>query len=300
MSLVNQTAWVVGGVGVVGRGITRGLLQAGATVIVNSRSPERLEIIKEGLGNPERLITIHGSLLPGYASKTVADTLANSPPLNHVVAHGAVRWWARQTPGTYDYYEFKPGCDESYSLNIKANEKLLDMTAEQFAQSSAQLASLHFSAAQQLMPRLEESALATGTPSTYTFVTGDGSGKPGGERTSMGEINSHHVWGLSAALRREYGLSKVVAVREVRVGLPINPAGEKDTENNRTYAVSEAVGDLCAGLAAGGLAENGRLLKLEQFADLDKSLAAFNVAVDHRVGELPSYMCGQGELSGSL
>ena len=31
MSLLNQTAWVVGGVGVVGRGITRGLLQAGAT-----------------------------------------------------------------------------------------------------------------------------------------------------------------------------------------------------------------------------------------------------------------------------
>ena len=98
MSLINQTVWVVGGVGVVGRGITRGLLQAGATVIVNSRSEERLDKIQASLGNPERLMLVHGSLLPGQASKTVADAL-DKTALNHVVAHGAVRWWAKPTAG---------------------------------------------------------------------------------------------------------------------------------------------------------------------------------------------------------
>jgi NAD(P)-dependent dehydrogenase (short-subunit alcohol dehydrogenase family) len=91
MSLVGQTVWVVGGVGVVGRGICRGLLKAGATVIVNSRSAERLDRVSADLGHPQRLVTVHGSLLPGYAQKTVSETLSAQNQLHHVVAHGAVR-----------------------------------------------------------------------------------------------------------------------------------------------------------------------------------------------------------------
>lgn len=281
MSLVNQTAWVVGGVGVVGRGITRGLLQAGATVIVNSRDEQRLHNIQETLDFPERLVAVHGSLLPGQASYTVEKALKRTK-LNHVVAHGAVRWWARPTGGKFDFYEYKAGCDETYSLNIKSNEQLLNMTLEEFTPSSAQLASLHFSAAQQLVPRL------TGASPTYTFVTGDGSGKPGGERTAMGEINSHQVWGLAAALRREL---KDVSCREVRVGLPVHEHGT---------AISEEVGDLCAGLAAKP-GEAGRLIKLDTFDDLEGVKREYNVAVDGSVKPLPHYMCdNHGAMSGSL
>ena len=91
MSLIGQTVWVVGGVGVVGRGICRGLLKAGARVIVNSRSTERLDRVNADLGHPERLVTVHGSLLPGFAHKTVLETLNDRNELHHVVAHGAVR-----------------------------------------------------------------------------------------------------------------------------------------------------------------------------------------------------------------
>jgi NAD(P)-dependent dehydrogenase (short-subunit alcohol dehydrogenase family) len=294
MSLLNQTAWVVGGVGVVGRGITRGLLQAGATVIVNSRSEERLATIQDTLGNPERLIAVHGSLLPGSASKTVADTLDKHGRLNHVVAHGAVRWWARPTAGKYEYYEYRAGCDESYALNIRASEKLLSMSPEEFASSSAQLATLHFSAAQQLMPRLQPAA--AGKAPSYTFVTGDGSGKPGGERTAMGEINSHHVWGLSAALRKETE-GELLNVREIRVGLPV-PAEDRDAER----PLSEDVGDLCAGLAAAASNQydHGRLIKLDDFEELNHMLHEYHVTGDGRIGSLPRYLCDQGELSGSL
>ncbi len=45
MTLVNQTCWVVGGVGVIGRGIARSFLQAGATVILNSSDESRLNQI---------------------------------------------------------------------------------------------------------------------------------------------------------------------------------------------------------------------------------------------------------------
>jgi NAD(P)-dependent dehydrogenase (short-subunit alcohol dehydrogenase family) len=294
MSLVNQTAWVVGGVGVVGRGITRGLLQAGATVIVNSRSEERLATIQETLGNPERLIAVHGSLLPGSASKTVADTLSKHGSLSHVVAHGAVRWWARPTAGKYEYYEYRAGCDESYALNIRASERLLSMSPEEFASSSAQLATLHFSAAQQLMPRLQPAA--AGKAPSYTFVTGDGSGKPGGERTAMGEINSHHVWGLSAALRKEME-GQLLNVREIRVGLPVH-AEDRDAER----PLSEDIGDLCAGLAAAASNQydHGRLIKLDDFEELHHMLHEYRVTGDGRIGSLPRYLCDQGELSGSL
>ena len=218
MSLANQTCWVVGGVGVIGRGITRGLLKAGATVIVNSRSQERLTRFSEDLGHPDRLITINGSLLPGYAGKTVRQTL-DAMPLDHVVAHGAVRYWG--SFGTNDRR------DESHMIQGAQNGTFLQsMTPEDFVGPASQLASLHFSAAQQLIPRIQFS----NGHSSYTFVTGDAGGHPQGKRSALGEINTHHVWGLAAALRNER-LERDVNCREIRVRLPVNrPAEERKNE----------------------------------------------------------------------
>ena len=88
MSLANKTVWVVGGVGVIGRGIARNILKSGATVIVNSRSEERLVRLSEDLGNPDQLLTVKGSLLPGYAGKTVGETLSAAPPLDRARCRG--------------------------------------------------------------------------------------------------------------------------------------------------------------------------------------------------------------------
>ena len=292
MSLVNQTCWVVGGVGVVGRGITRGLLQAGASVIVNSRSEKRLENLSVSLGNPPGLITVHGSLLPGRASKTVADTLASVNYLNHVVAHGAVRWWARPSGGSFEFYEFRQGCDETFSLNIKPSQRILDYSVDEFVTSSAQLASLHFSAAQELIPRLSQSSHL---PSSYTFVTGDGSGKPGGGRTSMGEINSHHVWGLSAALRNE--CSKMdhmnVNCREIRVSAPIDPIKE-EANMTQESPLSEDIGILCAGLASSVSTTNddtGRLINITSRDEMKKLLKEYEIEFDENRSSLPHYYC---------
>ena len=111
MSLVNQSAWAIGCVRVVGRGITRGSLQAGATAIVNSRSGERLEKIKDSLGSPERLICAEGSLSPGAgsASKAAVEGMKDVPLLNHAEAHGYARCWARPSTASFNYYEHQPG-----------------------------------------------------------------------------------------------------------------------------------------------------------------------------------------------
>ena len=58
MSLYGQYAWVIGGAGTVGTGLCRGLLRAGATVLVNSRHPNRLTALADDLGHPEQLTDV--------------------------------------------------------------------------------------------------------------------------------------------------------------------------------------------------------------------------------------------------
>jgi len=267
MSLANKTCWVVGGVGVIGRGITRGLLKAGATVIVNSRSDERLSRFSKDLGHPENLITIKGSLLPGYASKTVRQTL-DAMPLDHVVAHGAVRYW-----GSFGANDRR---DESHMIQGgRSGSFLQSMTPEEFVGPASQVAALHFSAAQELIPRIQFS----NGPSSYTFVTGDAGGHPEGKRSALGEINTHHIWGLAAALRNER-LEKGVNCREIRVRLPVNRPAEERKNQPRATPLSEDIGTLCAGLAAhaDAMEERGALVEVADQESLESLLSHYGTA----------------------
>lgn len=259
----------MGGVGAIGRGITRGLLKAGATVIVNSRSDERLGRFSEDLGHPERLVTIQGSLLPGYASKTVRQTL-DAMPLDHVVAHGAVRYW-----GSFGANDRR---DESHMIQGggRHGSFLQSTTPEDFIGSASQLASLHFSAAQELIPRIQFS----NGPSSYTFVTGDAGGHPNGKRSAFGEVNTHHVWGLAAALRNEV-FEKGVNCREIRVRLPVNRPVEERQNQPRETPLSEDIGTLCAGLAAtaDAMEERGSLIEVSDEASLESLLGRYEAAL---------------------
>jgi len=261
MSLANKTCWVVGGVGVIGRAITHGLLKAGATVIVNSRSTERLLQLSKDLENPDRLVTIHGSLLPGFASETVGQALS-AVPLDHVVAHGAVRYW-----GSKNYNGF----DETHSI-MRPVAGLLQMSTDEFTVSSSHLASLHFSAAQELIPRIQ---FSNGC-SSYTFVTGDGGGHPDEKRSAFGEINSHHVWGLSSAIRNE-SLERVNC-REIRVRLAVNRPAEERIINPRERPLSEDIGTLCAGLAANadGKDDHGTLIEVSNQQILESLMLQYD------------------------
>jgi NAD(P)-dependent dehydrogenase (short-subunit alcohol dehydrogenase family) len=284
MSLRGKTVWVVGGVGVVGRGIARGLLKAGATVIVNSRSTERLDRIKSDLAYPERLVPVLGSLRPGQAEQTVHETLtAGGGDLHHVVAHGAVRYWTTK----------RAGCDETYSLERTNQKSLLDAatTPEEFTAQASQLAALHFSAARALIPRLKMSS----KESSYTFVTGDGGGHPSARRSAMGEINSHHVWGLAAALRQELTTNnndnaRTVVCREVRIGLPVVSQDPVATATGTAgKPLSEDIGDLCAGMVAMTDGDTSRLVRIESVAEMERLLQRYRADGDHTVEPLPSF-----------
>jgi NAD(P)-dependent dehydrogenase (short-subunit alcohol dehydrogenase family) len=316
MSLVGQTVWIVGGVGVVGRGIARGLLQAGATVIVNSRSEERLDRILHDLQHPSRLIAIHGSLQPEQAYDTVTRALqqpeilssSSSDGLDHVVAHGAVRYWST----------LQAGCDETFSLTKPKNKHFLDLTTQEFLLASSTLAQMHFAAAQQLIPQLQKpkSHHNNNVQRTYTFVTGDGGGHPSSLRTPMGELNSHHVWGLSAALRREFHSDPTVWMRELRVGMPVNRPLDVREADPRTRPLSEDIGDLVAGLVVTAQDHHQTikstssssflrsfsqekadgLIHISSRPDLERLLKEYKADTDKDIGPLPSI----AEFAGSL
>lgn len=92
-NLDGSIAWVVGGAGVIGSGLVRGLLRAGATVVCNSRHKPRLEALSQELNHPANLVTLHGSMMPGAAAETVERAMAlTGGRLDHVVTHSAVRW----------------------------------------------------------------------------------------------------------------------------------------------------------------------------------------------------------------
>ena len=56
-------------------------------VVVNSRTASRLEHLAETLGQPDRLATVHGSLLPEKADKTISDVMnLTAQRLDHVGA----------------------------------------------------------------------------------------------------------------------------------------------------------------------------------------------------------------------
>jgi len=253
LPLAKQTCWVVGGVGVVGRGIAKSLLRAGATVIVNSRSSERLrrfavDIEDESAGLTNRLITVRGSLLPGYAKKTVEETLG-AMPLNHVVAHGALRL----DPG-------KNYADESHLLATSSPGGLLglDPTSE-FVPAASQLTSLHYSAASTLIPRVQFACSSSQRPGTYTFVTGKGS-HPTKRAPPMAEINEYQMWGLASALRHQE--FEFVNLRELRVQLGVNRPAEVRDQYPRRVPLSVQVGNICAGLVSRPEEDSGQLLEV--------------------------------------
>jgi NAD(P)-dependent dehydrogenase (short-subunit alcohol dehydrogenase family) len=233
-SLEGKIVWMVGGAGLIGTGLARGYLHAGATVICNSRYDARLQRLSEDLGHPERLIAFRGSMLPDQSEQTVNAVMElTAGKLDHVVTHSAVRWWGGDN---------RDGDETNLLVNSGVRGSLFDMSMEDFTHQAMMLPQMHFATARLLFPRLQQ------VPnSTYIFVTGGI-----GERSPIGQINAKAVWGLAAAMRAEgrVGVNLGVNVEEVRVGLRFNRSAEERRADPRDEPLSHDIGHICAGIAA--------------------------------------------------
>ena len=96
-NLNEKTVFVAGGAGSVGEGIVRSLLQAGATVITISRHQEKLDALRDYLGDvvSDRLVTFTGDLGDFNSAETVKNQiLSHQEHLDAVVASLGSTWKA--------------------------------------------------------------------------------------------------------------------------------------------------------------------------------------------------------------
>ncbi len=94
-SLKDRVALIAGGAGEVGEGIVKAFLQAGATVVVPSRKPERLMDLQIGLGElgNERFVAVTADVGTPEGAHAVRQTiLQRFGQLNAVVA-SLGGWW---------------------------------------------------------------------------------------------------------------------------------------------------------------------------------------------------------------
>lgn len=93
--LAGKVALIAGGTGGVGEGIVRAFLQEGATVVVPSRTPDKLERLREYLGEPERdrLIPIEGEFSDFERAEQLRDRIMEKvTQLDAIVASINGRW----------------------------------------------------------------------------------------------------------------------------------------------------------------------------------------------------------------
>jgi len=235
MNLKGKAALIVGGVGPIGRALARGMLQAGADVIVNSRSESKLAALAKDLGNPSTLHCVQGTMMPSGVDRTIEKVLGVGTP-NHVVAHSGVAWWGEMGEE-----------DETSIISAAKGGSILDMERSVFAQNTGLLVDMHFGVAQLLMPKLQNEP-----GSSYTFLTGTTSLMQR-HLSPLNRINVFHVSGLASALRAENkARAQSIYMSEVRVGnLPMRdlPSVAKDPNQ---LPLSAEIGMLCAGIAQAG------------------------------------------------
>lgn len=91
--LHDKTVLIAGGAGEVGEGLVRAFLAEGATVIVPSRSRDKLDALRERLDDTDRLITRIADVSDASGAADLRDWIADTVgPLDAVVA-SLGGWW---------------------------------------------------------------------------------------------------------------------------------------------------------------------------------------------------------------
>ena len=236
--LKGKTLVVVGGCGPVGQGLAAGLLEGGATVVVPSRSAEKLAELRANLGHPAGLATLHGGFGeegPPEGRPIADQILQEFGRVDGVVAHG--------------------GLIRSDTLGARvAGLPILEIPGESILEDVNQLLGLHLRAAQALLPLMAQVAKQEpGAAPGYTLVTSGLDGPDGEAQVQAEGPAMTALYGLGLALRNSAAaLHHPVRVNEVRVAMQINRTDSERLAQPRVRPLSLDLGRLAGYLAEWG------------------------------------------------
>lgn len=246
-SLADQVVLVAGGAGAVGRGIVRGLLAAGATVAVPSRTEARLAALATPLPGPERdrLVTIVGNVGSPDGAEAVRDQIvARLGRVDHAVASLGQRWAGPPLP----------------ELAVDEWRRVLDESL-----------TAHFVVARTFLP------LVSAQPGgSYTFVVGPAGETPVAGSTAL-SVATAGLMMLTRAFAQELRHTGV-RVNEVMVYPPAGtaaPAG--DVAADATPLTPDEVGAFFAFLASPGAHASPETIRLPTRAARDAAVGWLKV-----------------------
>lgn len=212
--LSGRVALVAGGAGAVGEGIVRAFLDNSATVVVPSRSDDRLRTLRERLGEPKGLITIAGEVGSADGALQVRErALAETGHIDSVVA-SVGGWW--QGPDLVD-------------VDPQTWHGVLDDNL-----------TTHFTIARTFLPVVRDRS-----GSSYLFIVGDTSDYPV-KGASLTTVTASAVLGVFRALVREHR-DDPVRINSLYLG----PLLTRDRpEGKETWLTADEVGTYAAHLAS--------------------------------------------------
>ncbi len=145
--LENKIALIAGGTGEIGEGIVEAFLEEGATVVVPSRSKDRIQLLRKRVTSPDRLITFEDDIGSAGGAEEIRDR----------IQHDA---------GRIDAVVASLG-------GLHAGPALVQVTQEEWQQALADSLTSHFIVARTFLP-----LLARGHGSSYTFINGPAAVNP--------------------------------------------------------------------------------------------------------------------------
>jgi NAD(P)-dependent dehydrogenase (short-subunit alcohol dehydrogenase family) len=242
MTMDGRVALVAGGAGTVGSGIVHAFLQAGATVIVPSRDPARIDALRSELDAPERVIGIVADVaMPdGATAVRAAVERDHGGRIDHVVASLGGEW---------------------------RGKPLREIGLDDFRAALHEYCGSHFVAMRALLPLIEDCAGAS-----YTIISGVAGEQLFDVAWGAMSVGAASLFGLSMVTRAEYA-DRPVRVNELRVGMRVL---RKHPVQSSPYEVSHRdVGKLAVGMARGTV--RGEIIRVGDQIELRAACGRFGV-----------------------
>lgn len=246
MSFQGKVALVIGATGVVGSGVVRKYLDAGATVVGVSRSQEKLDQLKKTIeiGEKEPFFGVVGEFTDEASAERVKRAVAEvlgGKPVNHVVSvQGFVN--IKGAPTETSLADFKSGLDDGLYTN--------------------------FLAAKAFLPTLKDQE-----GSSFTLVSGGLAHiTPPAPNLWQATVKNSAINALGQGLGAETANDKV-RVNTICIHFSVAPiGGDKNQFGMPAESNTLRLGPAFLGVARG--TQKGQLLCLNSFADADKLAGA--------------------------